>query len=154
MSKPIIFNVADPIVIKDFKYTPEQLLVLKDLETTKTKQIAGHLHIKNKGFCCLGRFCLKCKAKKTSNNIDEIISYEDDSTHLPHRIAKLLRVNSTGGEFINSKGNRKYIIVINKKGEHFEAYSLADLNDECDLSFKEIARFIRQYPNYVFKRSR
>jgi hypothetical protein len=154
MTHVVKFDLSNPIVTTRFNYTPEQEKVIRDLETTRTKQTRKRLYHRSKGFCCLGRFCLVSGSPKTSLPGAIYISFDDTSTVLPPSMVDLLKVNSQKGNFVNTIGNKVKITVIKRGKEFPNMANLTDLNDTAKLNFKEIARFIKQFPHLVFTNRR
>ena len=97
---------------------------LEDLETTDAKQCKGML-AKDGGFCCLGR------AYVANGEVTPLGPYPDEGM-----VFKLQLICSEGsiGEFKDDEDHR----------------SLADMNDEGEMTFKQIASFIRDNPHRVW----
>lgn len=154
MFHTVKFDLSNPVVVTKYKYTEEQEKVLHDLETTKAKQFRGQLYHRNKGFCCLGRFCntlhLLGKVKKTSLPKAIDVEYDQARTIVPYSVRDLLKLHNSRGKFINTKGRIVEFTIIKNGNTQFGVRDLIGLNDDAKMTFKEIARFIRQYPHYVF----
>lgn len=123
-----------------YKFTEEQELWLRDLETTEEPQTIGSLHRtaesqdgRPAGFCCLGRGCYALGIEGRVKG--DRVTYDNYEATLPTGVKERLRLRSNCGDF-------QYDV----NGYH----SLADLNDRAKFSFKQIADFIRSHPENVF----
>lgn len=143
-----------------YAFTSEQLEWLDALESGKYEQGKTFLN-KNNKFCCLGVACdlFAEKLGLVIENDDGIIGYankvEDQSqrwesdytsTTLPKPIMELLKIRDNCGEFINKT------VIASKNDYGTMSYgSLAGMNDSGNFSFKDIAEYIRNNPENVFK---
>ena len=98
---------------------------LRDLETTKAKQCESELTNGKGGYCCLGRAYVANGHRAVNGK------YEGESSVLGPIMIKKLKLNNRNGNY----------------GGHL---TLVHLNDDDELSFKEIAAFIRANPEKLF----
>jgi len=123
---------------------PEPIkLWIEDLRSGEYKQTSGTLE-NNKGFCCLGVGC-----KTAQKNGIKIYSYKDKfeikskiigfSLRKQKSALKWLNLQNTFGEF---RGNK-----------FKDCDTLADLNDDENCSFNEIANFIENRWQDLIKKS-
>lgn len=125
---------------KLYNFTVDQELWLVDLENTEEPQTTVSL-CDNGGWCCLGRLCDVLNVPKMEFKLDNYkFGIESDGEDLsaevlPEYVAKLVGLRSTQGHI---------------KDSPIEWERLTELNDDAGWSFKQIAAFIRQYPEKVF----
>lgn len=107
----------------NYKYNKYQKAWLDDLKTTNAKQCTGYLTDKRR-YCCLGRAYV-------ANGVHAVAGrYEGEFDVLGPIMIKNLKLRDNVGSFGES--------------------CLASLNDDDELSFKEIEAFIRANPEKVF----
>lgn len=143
--------------VKPYRFTKEQKMWLKDLETTKTRQMKSRLTRVDPqsgrpiGHCCLGRACIvfRIPFNKSAVDIDHkpcrAYQHQIDgegrppaTAFLPQSLVKLLKLRDSDGDCEPSSDNAGY-------------RSLASMNDSGAFTFKQIAKFIRKHPRAVFK---
>lgn len=121
-----------------YKFTPEQLQWLDALESGKYQQGFFNLNYDGK-FSCLGVACDVFKDQLTVQVAGNITSYNGLGFVMPYKIINLLKLNGYTG-LINST-----------RDELIPESSLVKMNDFERRSFKEIAKYIRENPEKVFK---
>lgn len=140
-----------------YKFTEDQELWLRDLETTDAPQTrlvlqrvvaedASDGKVFPVGFCCFGRACEVFGIEKSMRLAGGCYTYSLDG----HRSAINLPLPLVDRLGLRS-GNGKLAYSVEYKGE--ERASITQLND-AGMSFKEIAAFIRANPTNVFYRRR
>lgn len=152
------FKLTDPVIEVKYPYTGIQKKFIRDLETTEEPQTKGRLHrlIESShdpkkhpiGFCCLGRIYILIKAKGELSEHNTVMAYNSSSGALTESVRRKFKLNGNLGEF--SHNHSTATVVVTKNDKTYHATSLADLNDGAELTFKEIARFIKQYPYLLF----
>ena len=130
-----------------FKFTPEQEAWLHDLETTDAEQAYSYLRTAD-GFCCLGRACETLGAESVYNDNNGCFEYEGEVASLSNGLQYQLGLLDPLGGFEHSLRDSS---PRDENGEH--VITLASLNDDLLWSFKQIAAFIRETPERVFKKS-
>lgn len=126
------------------KIGPNQELWLQALESDKYEQgkyVLCKLFGDTKKYCCLGVACeLFATEKSLFDEFGEMVYVENDSvwsdSAAPSSVVDALGLYDGYGS--------------NMSGEE----SLANLNDDYDMSFKEIAAMIRETPSNWFKESK
>lgn len=116
-----------------------------DLQTT------GTLVENENKFCCLG---ILCRQLAEAGIVEENHAYGDMSEFfyddsfgtnvLPVALAAELGISTTGSFMWPIEGDPKitFFVDFETDGSAMSTYSLADLNDECKLTFPQIADFI------------
>lgn len=109
---------------------------LKALRSGEYKQCKYQLRSRDNGFCCLGVLCnLHAQAHpEIAEKQESIHNYMGEAT-LPHK-----EVLKWAGIPVGYGGNSVDVIVTYKH----ETVSLAQLNDDYGLSFKQIANVIER----------
>lgn len=150
-----------PIKSEPFTFGPMQTKWLEALESGDYAQckrsLKGDIGLGLKqeasgqiGYCCLGVLC-EIAGLEWHEEGDDKSNYfrfgEDTSNgYLPTGFAETVGL-------ANSWGTLKKSITFKFKGEDRTSHTLADLNDEFDQSFKDIAAYIRHDPHNVFTKS-
>lgn len=119
-------------------FTELQEKWLKDLETTGAKQCKEYLH-SDSGYCCLGRACEVVDPSGWEVSGFGFFEYKRHDKSLPLATWKQLNLRDSTGGFAFSVAT-----------PYGQAYGLANLNDECGYTFKQIAAIMRKYPWLVF----
>lgn len=132
------------------KLTEEQEQWLQALESGEYKQGRTYLN-KNGCMCCLGVACEILIPDTVTGDL--VKSYgtgkDKESTMAPKMVIDILGLNDEFGALnLDRVTVHKYTP---KDAEKIQSYgSLASMNDGVELSFKEIAEFIRWAPEVVF----
>lgn len=147
-----MLDLSDVKPLKDepYPFTELQEKCIRDLETTEESQASGRLEKcdaegKTIGFCCLGRFCVVAGAKRITYQFADSVDVEyvfegaTEQVGIMEPLKKLLSLNVLG--------DFKQLVSIPGKGSF---YSLANMNDSKNMSFKEIAQYMRHDPWNVF----
>ncbi len=142
-----------------FPYTETQLAWLIDLETTDAGQTSSVLRDAD-GFCCLGRACevvseqlgLPWTTDMTSRYVN--FSFDKESSILPDSVADAFHlIDSTATPDVYPMHSTwKWdgsSPLLNNAGV-YQILSLPKLNDDANLSFKQIADHIRRFPHFYF----
>ena len=145
----------------DFKFTKEQEIWLKALESGEYKQgqgalklITDHANLSKARYCCLGVACevlapddfsrhyTSCK----NTDVKEfVLEHNDHQLELSGEIRALLNLRYDDGEFL------KHMWVDKEDLDAYHVYdSLAQMNDSGRFTFKDIAGFIRRNPTLLF----
>ena len=128
---------------KPYPFTDDQEAWLRDLETTDAKQGKEYLHIRTKDgddeFCCLGRACVVMNVPETIEMNVGMFSGQYVKFLSPELYRRM--------RLISEDGLLKEQVIINGN----ECESLVDMNDIGNLSFKQIAAYIRGNPWNVFE---
>jgi hypothetical protein len=103
-------------------------MVLKALRSGEYKQAKETLQDKD-GYCCLGVMC-------------DVYEKETGVTLKRRCIDGLLY----GGDLSDQEGVQKWVGLRNCIGESHSTFTLAELNDEEDFTFSQIADFIESEP--------
>jgi len=118
-------------------------LWLTTLEQHPERQIGGILGKTDNRFCCLGQLChlIYESDEITVSDLGGYYMYGEnfDNEQLPNEVT----------EFMNFRGNLGDL----KEDPDIDdrLYSLADMNDGDVFTWPEIAKFIRENPDKVFK---
>ena len=129
---------------KKFKLGPRQEAWLKDLETTRARQIKGALARKSGGFCCLGRACVV--ARKLGENISvseesidgkPVLAYDGEASVLTDRLKNFFGLRDKTGTPKSADPSNECLTVLNDAG----------------ISFKDIAAKVRSRPEWYFRES-
>ncbi len=134
-----------------FNFSPIQLAWLAAIESDEFNQGTCKLTSVNgteQFHCCLGVACvvynrMNDALKLVVNDIKTAIVYDHQAFYAPWRVVEALRLRDEKGKFAE-----EVTLVYNSEPHLY--ISLADMNDG-GLSFKEIANYIRQNPENVFK---
>lgn len=150
------FKQAKPVSDESFTFGPKQLEWLEALESGKYAQAHGQLRAPLYredgtpisgaiGYCCLGVACELAKLEFRAPTADGSGGYMWDghgsNGFMPEGSEAIIGLHSSDGGFrtpLKDQKEQKYYT------------SLAELNDEGDFSFPEIAAYIRQDPWNVF----
>jgi hypothetical protein len=103
-------------------------MVLKALRSGEYKQTKEALQDKN-GYCCLGVMCAVFE-KESGRTLRK----EDDTGYI------------YGGDLDNQDGVQRWVGLQNCLGGSHSKFTLAELNDEEDYTFSQIADFIESEP--------
>lgn len=125
---------------KKFKYTKEQEAWLRDLEKTRAKQGRRALHT-DSGYCCLGRGCIVLK------RLGHDVRHEDFIGMISRYRAYGLGPRGAYDDNVLSNGLRK-LLGLSKRS----MCECAKMNDAETMSFKQIAKRIREAPHKFFTR--
>lgn len=127
------------------EFTKEQEAWLVELETTEKLQGTGYLKSENKDkglcYCCLGIACelITPINNKFVGHYSTHYSTQGFNAALPVGITDIYKLyDGLGDRFDSSE-------------DDVESMSLSVLNDEHKLTFKEIAKTLRDNPHHYFK---
>lgn len=142
---------------------------VKALKSGKYKQAKGSLRSrKNDSFCCLGVACdlLVNKVAWSLNNPEsKLVEFGSFKGVLPDSIQDYYGLDSIDGSFerlpkqkaikifnkMADKNKERFNFLFNdfQRAEYVRELSLAELNDECDFNFNEIADVIEENYKYL-----
>lgn len=120
---------------------------IKDLLDERAKQTKYKLRDK-KGRCCIGVACDTAKFKWDINEEENSFSvrYGKDNQYIESQV-----MPSPLFIFLKTDENVSLMDNITVDGYEFKLPTLAILNDDKDLSFREIARVIQTYCEIMFR---
>lgn len=173
----IVFDLNQPTPDRDttFEFGPLQTLWLRHLRSPALKQDTDGAMMRyrdgNYYFCCMGvaaHFVLDLPMTERHPEVPfaqaHMVSFFDpdsdtqvsDDTMLPGRTNERLGMHSRYGDILDAEGNKIYVEVIKEDVEadqepiRMDVGALWELNDDCGLTFAQIADFIEAYPRTVF----
>ena len=117
-----------------FEFGPNQKTWLRWLKTTKRKQTAGALY-DGKGYCCLGIACVAMGLQPVESDTGEYY-FDGADMALSPKMTKALGLRTSSGD-----PNTETL------------WSLENLNDVKEYSFKKIAKVLENNPREYFKKS-
>lgn len=131
-----------------YQFNEDQLAWLELMETTDKLQGRSALKNFEGKYCCLGLAC-ELLAEKYNINVRTqggFFIFDDRSHWLPAKIRDALNLRSDMGTLKHALPDdippHKWV---------FGLESLANMNDCGAYSFKDIAKYIREHPENVFK---
>lgn len=128
---------------KKYKYNDLQRAWLEDLKTTTEKQGRRWLCLEDdegiRRYCCLGRACVVAGIAEIKYG--HIVHFKNNRVQmgaaLDIGLQQQLKLRSKLGDIRTDDGELDY-------------YTLTDMNDSGDWTFKQIADWIEQNPDKVF----
>lgn len=149
------------MAFKRQKLGPWQKAWLRSLESGEHSQTKKHLTVfdkKTKEYkhCCLGVACEVLLANNETLDIDcvtnnistlDIYVYDDDNGLAPNKVVETLKLYDAHGPIDKEQVPDHLRHILDQLVGN--AVSLVEMNDN-GVSFKEIARFIRRFPQAVF----
>lgn len=141
------------------KLGPNQQKFVDALKSGEYEQVTQVLHIKDKGFCCLGVAC-KVFIGDPDSYVEDTITghnydyglgvWDNERTQLPHELMEDLKFYSDEGDLCSESRfsspmvtKDDVLLAIAKSG------SLVAAND-LGISFEKIAEYIEAVPKAVF----
>jgi hypothetical protein len=127
-------------------FTKDQEDWLKELESGNYEQAEGVL-CDGTGFCCLGVACEFLGTYK--QEVDERVYYgvNPEEGEAPEEVYMKLDLYDGCGSLNKDRLPEEVF----EKLDEFDIHSLAEMNDSGQYTFRDIAAFIRKFPESVFK---